>query len=51
MLPDLLQPILKVSPAKTRHTSLFPLAQGFHRISKPAFAQTKVLVMVQEGHV
>jgi hypothetical protein len=49
MLPDLQQPIFKVSLAKTRHTSLCALVLGFHRILKPAFAQTKVLVMVQEG--
>lgn len=48
MLPELQQPIFKVSPAKTRHTSLFPLALGFHRILKPAFYQTKVLG-VQKG--
>jgi len=51
MLPDLQQPIFKVSPAKTRHTSLLPPALGFHGFLKPAFAQTKVLVMVQEGDV
>jgi len=49
MLPEPQQPIFKVSPAKTRHTSLLPLVLGFHRILKPAFYQTKVLVMVQEG--
>lgn len=47
MLPDLLQPIFKVSPAKTRHTSLPPLALGFHGFLKPAFAQSKVFVVVQ----
>lgn len=49
MLPNLEKPIIKGSPAKTRHTSLFPLALGFLRYLKPAFAQTKILVMVQEG--
>lgn len=41
--------LVELSPAKTRHTSLFPLVLGFHRVLKPAFYQTKVLVMVQEG--
>jgi len=49
MLPDLQQPIFKVSPAKTRHTSLLPLALGFHGLLKPAFAQSKVLVAIREG--
>ena len=49
MLPDLLQPILKVSPAKTRHTSILALAQGFHGFFEPAFAQSKVLVVIREG--
>lgn len=43
--------LVELSPAKTRHTSLFPLALGLERILKPAFAQTEVLVMVQEGDV
>lgn len=48
MLPDLQRPIVKVSPAITRHTSLLPPALGFHRFLKPAFAQLKVLVEAQE---
>lgn len=49
MLPDLQEPIFKASPAKTRHTSLFALVLGFHGFLEPAFAQPKVLVVVQEG--